>query len=158
MRRQGRVKNTDNEFRNLIMWSGGVLIVAVVAFGIIFAIYSNKVKNDSRVSTLNSGKIAELLPSMQTGDVTSDVSKSIGKTVDEVKNDIDNTLENENKIIEEKEENYEDEKFSNFDELKEENKYNDFNNNNKNNNNSIPKEEIVEENENLKEKMWDEIN
>ena len=61
----------------------------------------------------------------------------------------------ENKIIEEKEENYEDEKFSNFDELKEENKYNDFNNNNKNNNNSIPKEEIVQENENLKEKSFE---
>ena len=66
-----------------------------------------------------------------------------------------NNKKSENKIIEEKEENYEDEKFSNFDELKEKNKYNDFNNSKKNNNNSIPKEEIVQENENLKEKSFE---
>ena len=58
--------------------------------------------------------------------------------------------ETDKKLIEEKEDKYEDEKF-NYDDLKEDNKNN--NNKNKNiNNNSLLKEDIIKENENSKEK------
>jgi len=81
-------------FGSLIIWAGGILLVVVIAFGITFAIYSNKVKNDSRVSTLNSGKIAELVPSIQTEEISQDVSSQIGKTVEEMKNEVEANTEN----------------------------------------------------------------
>lgn len=90
MRREGRQRNTDNGFRNLMFWSGGVLLVAVIAFGITFAVYSNKVKEDSRSSTLNSGKIAELVPNLN----DTSVSSSIGKTVNEMQNSLENNTNN----------------------------------------------------------------
>ena len=93
MRREGRPRNTDNAFRNLMFWAGGMLLVAVIAFGITFAIYSNKVKQDSRISALNSGKVSELLPSLQTEEDAS-VSSSIGKTVEQMQNEISNLAEN----------------------------------------------------------------
>lgn len=95
MRREGRQKNTDSGFRNLIMWSGGVLLVAIIAFVITFAVYSNKVKEDSRVSTLNSGKVSELVPSLQTEESDTSVSTSIGKTVEQMQNVIANSIGNQ---------------------------------------------------------------
>jgi len=94
MRREGRQRNTDNGFRNLMFWAGGVLLLAVIAFGITFAMYNNKVKEDSRISTLNSGKIAELVPSLQAEENDTVVSSSIGKTVNEMQNTLNNTTNN----------------------------------------------------------------
>ena len=74
--------------------AGGVLLLAVIAFGITFAMYNNKVKKDSRISTLNSGKIAELVPSLQTEENDTVVSSSIGKTVNEMQDTMNNTTNN----------------------------------------------------------------
>lgn len=90
MRREGRQKNTDNGFRNLMFWSGGVLLVAVIAFGITFAVYKSKVEENNRSSALNSGKIAELVPNLN----DTSVSSSIGKTVNEMQNLTQNNTAN----------------------------------------------------------------
>lgn len=99
MRREGRQRNTDNGFRNLMFWAGGVLLLAVIAFGITFAMYNNKVKEDSRISTLNSGKIAELVPSLQAEENDTVVSSSIGKTVNEMQNTMNTTNNTVNNTV-----------------------------------------------------------
>lgn len=92
MRRERREKIEDNGFRNLMFWAGGVLLVAVIAFGITYAVYSNKVKQESRVSQLNSQKIGELVPSLQTDENTESASLTIGKTVGEMQNTVTNQV------------------------------------------------------------------
>lgn len=87
MRRNSRVRNNDSYFKNLMFWSGLVLLIAVVAFGITYAIYNNKVKSEARVSQLNSRSIGELVPSLQTEEEIKSASFQIGKTVEEVKSD-----------------------------------------------------------------------
>ena len=105
MRRDARPRNDDTGFRNLMFWAGGVLLIAVIAFGITYAVYSSKVKSEARVSQLNSQKIGELIPSLQTDEETKSASTSIGRTVNEVQeaikeekleiNDIEDTASNE---------------------------------------------------------------
>ena len=99
MRREGRQRNTDNGFRNLMFWAGGVLLLAVIAFGITFAMYNNKVKEDSRISALNSGKIAELVPSLQAEENDTVVSSSMGKTVNEMQNTMNTTNNTVNNTV-----------------------------------------------------------
>lgn len=97
MRRNARTRNDDSVFKNLMFWAGTVLLLAVIAFGITYAIYSSKVKNEARVSELNSRNIGELVPSLQTEeeDIQS-ASVQIGKTVNEVEENIVNSaVENE---------------------------------------------------------------
>ena len=65
MREGIRSSRKDNSFRNLMLWAGGTLFVAIIAFIITFAVYNSKVKNEARVSTLNSRKIGELVPSIE---------------------------------------------------------------------------------------------
>ncbi len=93
MRRERRIKIEDNGFRPLMFWAGGILLITVVVFGIIYAVYSNKVKQESRVSQLNSQKIGELVPSLQTEENTTSASMSIGKTVNEIQNTLTNQVE-----------------------------------------------------------------
>lgn len=104
MRRERRQNVDDNGFRNLMFWAGGVLLVAVIAFTITYAVYSNKVKQEARVSQLNSQKIGELVPSLQTEEEqTESASLTIGKTVNEMQNSMtnevsSNTISKENKV------------------------------------------------------------
>lgn len=100
MRRDARRRNDDFGFRNLMFWAGAVLLLAVITFGITYAVYSSKVKNEARVSKLNSQKIGELVPNIQTEDETKSASTLIGKTVNEViEEKVDENIENN--IIEE---------------------------------------------------------
>ena len=95
MRRERRTKVDDNGFRSLMFWAGGVLLVAVIAFTITYAVYSNKVKQESRVSQLNSQKIGELVPSLQTEEEdTQSASLTIGKSVNEMQNSVTNEVTN----------------------------------------------------------------
>lgn len=111
MRIERRDKIEDNGFKNLMYWLGGILAVAIIAFIITYVAYSNKVKQETRVSQLNSQKIGELVPSIQTDDESlTSASSDIGKTVNEVQNittneTINTSIENEigNQIEEEKE-------------------------------------------------------
>ena len=97
MRIERRDKIEDNGFKNLMYWLGGILAVAIIAFIITYVAYSNKVKQETRVSQLNSQKIGELVPSIQTDDESlTSASSDIGKTVNEVQN----ITENETKEVE----------------------------------------------------------
>ena len=105
MRRNARQRNNDTIFKNFMFWSGSILLLAVIAFGITYAIYSNKVKNEARVSKLNSRSIGELVPSLQieNEDIQS-ASVQIGKKVNEVQENIENDIleNNEEEVIENK--------------------------------------------------------
>lgn len=90
-------KNNDNDFRKLMLWAIGVLIIALITFIITFTVYNNKVKNESRVSQLNSKKIGELVPSLQTNESTEEASTFIGKSINEAKETGEN-IEQENNI------------------------------------------------------------
>lgn len=111
MRIERRDKIEDNGLKNLMYWLGGILAVAIIAFIITYVAYSNKVKQETRVSQLNSQKIGELVPSIQTDDESlTSASSDIGKTVNEVQNittneTINTSIENEieNQIEEENE-------------------------------------------------------
>lgn len=97
MRRQGRKNYSDNGFKRLMFISTGVLAVAIIAFIITIVAYNNRIKSQSRVSLLNSNKIAELVPSISTEvENASTVSNPIGKTINEVQNNViaNNTIEN----------------------------------------------------------------
>lgn len=97
MRRQTRNNYSDNGFKRLMYISGGVLVVAIIAFIITLVIYNNRVKSQTRVSLLNSNKIAELVPSISTeNEDLSQASNPIGKTVNEVQNSLvnNNTIQN----------------------------------------------------------------
>ena len=112
MRRNARPRNDDIVFRNLMFWAGAVLLLAVVAFGITYAIYSSKVKNEARVSELNSRMIGELVPSLQTeeNEEVQSASSSIGKTVEQVQENILNDEKTAEEVVEkEVEENVESE-------------------------------------------------
>ena len=100
MRRNSRRRNEDMGFRNLMFWSGAVLLIAVITFGIVYAIYSSKVKNEARVSKLNSQKIGELVPNVKEENETEYVSTTISKTINEVleettNNNLENVISNE---------------------------------------------------------------
>ena len=102
MRRERRQKNDDSIFRNLLFIAGSILLIAVIAFGITYAIYNNKVKSEARISQLNTEKIGELVPSIQTEEQTEIASNPIGKSVNEVKEEIEDvSIENKQEIIEE---------------------------------------------------------
>ena len=88
MRRERRERRDDIMLKNLLFVVGAVLIIAVLAFGITYAIYNNKVKSEARVSQLNSRKIGELVPSIQIDEQTEAASNPIGKSIDEVKEEI----------------------------------------------------------------------
>ena len=62
MRRKARSRRNDSYFKNLMFWSGAVLLLAVITFGVTFAIYNSKVKSEARVSQINTRSIGELVP------------------------------------------------------------------------------------------------
>ncbi len=101
MREEGRrINGQDNQFRTLMFWAGGVLLVAVILFTITYALYSNRVKNQARVSELTTQKIGELVPSISVQDNSStSASSSIGKSVEEVKEEIEQTEEEPEEAI-----------------------------------------------------------
>ena len=92
MRRERRrgAEYSNDSFRNLMLISGGILIVAIIAFCVTFVVYNNKINKQSRVSVLNSEKIADLVPSISTNEETTSASSTVGKTVNEMENEITN--------------------------------------------------------------------
>ena len=90
MRRNARPRSNDTYFRNLMFWSGAVLLLAVITFGVTYAIYSSKVKNEARVSKLNARSIGELVPNTQDEEQVQSASSQVGKSIEEVKQENDN--------------------------------------------------------------------
>lgn len=94
MRRENRNKNKINSNSSVYI-TGGVLLLAIVAFVIAFVVYSNKLDSDSYIldseylSKYNTGNTIE-------NDNTTSASSSIGKTVEESTN---NTNVNNNNNV-----------------------------------------------------------
>lgn len=100
MRRGRRALKEKNYSKNLLFFTGGILLVIILTFVITFIVYNNKLKN-STYSTLTAEKIAELVPN-DTENSSQDVeqaSTDIGKTIEEAINTMENNIEN-NKLEE----------------------------------------------------------
>ena len=127
MRRNVRPRSNDSYFKKITIWSGVVLLLAIITFAITYAIYSNKVKNEARVSQINSRTIGELVPNVSDEEEVQSASSSIGKSINEVldgidtqkeENTINNEIEKENRnnktdeIIEESSQNVNTDEFN----------------------------------------------
>lgn len=103
MRRNGRGMYEDTDNYMAVLWvAGGILLVAIIAFFVVYGIYNNKIEEQQlALSNEDSSKINISNSSSN----TTAVSSSIGKNVNEVKNDttkneisnqVTNTESNEN--------------------------------------------------------------
>lgn len=92
--RRNRNFNEEEESRKLIYISLGVVIIAIIAFIITYAIYSNTLNKNTNLGEIN--KITELASS-KNEQSTEQASNPIGKSVNEI--------ENEEKIVNEEKQN-----------------------------------------------------
>lgn len=102
MRRGRRALKEKNYSKNLLFFTGGILLVIILTFVITFIVYNNKLKN-STYSTLTAEKIAELVPN-DTENSSQDVeqaSTDIGKTIEEAINTMENNIEENTQEIQE---------------------------------------------------------
>lgn len=98
MRRGRRELKEKNYSKNLLFFTGGILLVIILTFVITFIIYNNKLK-DSTYSTLTAEKIAELVPNdtEKTNQDVEHASTDIGKTIEEAINTMENNIEEDKK-------------------------------------------------------------
>ena len=83
MRRQNRrVFNEEKETNKIVYISLAVLIIAILAFGLTFIIYSNYLNNDTKIAEFKTTTIKELEELNKQS--SSEASSGIGKTVNEV--------------------------------------------------------------------------
>ncbi len=97
MRRERRgKKEIQGTNKNLLYIGGSLLGIGVISFAITFALYGNKMKEQT---SIGEEKIAKLV--QEAADSTQSISTQMGKTVEESKNEISNTANTvTNKIIE----------------------------------------------------------
>lgn len=97
MRRNRRKDRTSSdEIKNVIFMSGGILLLAVIAFIITFILYSNKLEKDSGNGKLSTQKIAELVPEEESQE-TLQTSSQEGKNIVEAEKE--KNQNNTNEII-----------------------------------------------------------
>ncbi len=83
MRRNKRKDRSSSDgIKNIIFMSGGILLLAVIAFIITFILYSNNLEKNSNNGKLSTQKIAELVPEEDT-QKTMQTSSQEGKNVAE---------------------------------------------------------------------------
>lgn len=95
MRRKNR-RPFDEKFetRKILLISGGVLLIAILAFVITYLIYSNYLNNSSDIADFKTTTIADL-ESLNVDD-SSQASSQIGKNINEIKKeDVTNEIKNE---------------------------------------------------------------
>lgn len=93
MRREGRRLDKKDGFGTWIYVLGSVLGILMIVFAVTFSIYSNRVKNNSNVSMLNTTRTAELVPSVTDMGNSQTASTDMGKTVNEMQNEMNNVVE-----------------------------------------------------------------
>lgn len=103
MRRNGRGMYEDTDNYMAVLWvAGGVLLVAIIAFFVVYGIYNSKIEEQQLA--LSNEESSKINISNSSSNTTA-VSSSIGKNVNEVKNDttkneisnqVTNTESNEN--------------------------------------------------------------
>lgn len=89
MRRDARRRERKEKNHNLFYIGGSVVLIGLIAFGVTFVVYGNKM---DKQASIDSQKIASLVRE-STADST-EVSTSEGKTVEQSKNEIQNTISN----------------------------------------------------------------
>lgn len=105
MRRNGRGMYEDTDNYMAVLWvAGGVLLVAIIAFFVVYGIYNSKIEEQQLA--LSNEESSKINISNSSNNTTA-VSSSIGKNVNEVKNDttkneisnqVTNTESNENTL------------------------------------------------------------
>lgn len=105
MRRNGRGMYEDTDNYMAVLWvAGGVLLVAIIAFFVVYGIYNSKIEEQQLA--LSNEESSKINISNSSSNTTA-VSSSIGKNVNEVKNDttkneisnqVTNTVSNENTL------------------------------------------------------------
>ena len=105
MRRNGRGMYEDTDNYMAVLWvAGGVLLVAIIAFFVVYGIYNSKIEEQQLA--LSNEESSKINISNSSNNTTA-VSSSIGKNVNEVKNDttkneisnqVTNTVSNENTL------------------------------------------------------------
>ena len=94
MRRDSR-RREENNFKPLIYVSGGIIILAVIAFIIGIVAFGNKVENDAIEGQFSTAKLSDLVPNTAQNQIgTEQASSSMGKTVNELENEINSTTQN----------------------------------------------------------------
>ena len=94
--RRGRKEKVENN-KNILYIGGSLLGIGIISFAITFALYGNKMKEQS---SIGDEKIAKLV--QEAADSTKTISTQMGKTVGESKNEISNNVTNSTNIIKEK--------------------------------------------------------
>lgn len=112
MRRNIKRKDTSSSdnFRNIVFISGGVLLLAIIAFIVTFVLYSNKLEENSSTGKLSTQKISELVPEEKETQQTAQASSQEGKKVEESEKEKNNTNEIIKTVTNIKEEDKVDEK------------------------------------------------
>lgn len=94
MRRDSR-RREENNFKPVIYVSGGIILLAIIAFVIGIVAFGNKVENDAIEGQFSTAKLSDLVPNTVQNQIgTQEASSSMGKTVNELENTITNTVEN----------------------------------------------------------------
>lgn len=94
MRRETR-KREEKSFKTLIYVSGGIILLAVIAFVVGIIAFGNKIENDATESQYSTSKISDLVPNTVKNDKgTEEASSSMGKTVNQLQNSIENVIAN----------------------------------------------------------------
>lgn len=87
MRRDARRRERKEKNHNLFYIGGSVVLIGLIAFGITFVVYGNKM---DKQASIDSQKIASLVRESTADSAV--VSTSEGKTVEQSKNEIQNTI------------------------------------------------------------------
>lgn len=83
--KRGVYEDTDN-YKAVLLIAGGILLVAIVSFFVVYGIYSKKMES-VELATVNKGETKIDVANIVSN--TEEVSSSIGKKVDEIKNEIE---------------------------------------------------------------------
>jgi len=93
MRRERRIMQRDNSFKNLLFIYGGTILVLLITCFVVYAVYNNKLQKTAQ-SMLSAEKITALVPNTNNLDISKDVieeaSTELSKSIEEAKNEIAN--------------------------------------------------------------------
>ena len=102
MRRERKIRQRDNSFRNLLFIYGGTILVLVITCLVVYAVYNNKLQKTAQ-SMLSAEKITALVPNTNSLDINTDeikkASTELSKNIEEAKNEMEK-VEEEKKIEE----------------------------------------------------------
>lgn len=97
MRREKRQRFQERDnFKTLMLLSGGVLAIAVLTFVITFSIYNSRLKSNIGTEVIGTEQIASLVSNNYSNNTvyTEEASSEIGKSVNEAKNEVTNEYSN----------------------------------------------------------------